>query len=166
MSMTPYEDEPAIQQDEEQSIVQRTELAPINKEDPPSKFRKFLDTIRTFVGMKPLYLSERYLESVVQEKEIDNAVKLLEAIGNYEVKHATAEKIRDQNKTSEPETTPKQPIATDKQVDNLLKKHSPEEAMKMLQDVMDKIQYTYNGRVELVPPKSIEGPDESLPQKG
>lgn len=157
MNLIPQGDDPTVE-DEEQAVVQKTDLAPISKDDPPSKWKEFLNTIRTFVGMKPLYYADRFAEARVQEIEIENQIKLIQAKGDYELKMAEAAKKRAEAKKIESEI-PQPTTSEDPQIATLLKDHTIEEAWGMVQDLMNEIQLR-RGSVEIVPPNLIEGPDE------
>lgn len=60
---------------EDKVVAQHSELIPVDKKDDRSGWIKFLDTIRMFVGMKPLYLLERVAEAKVRNLEVDVEAK-------------------------------------------------------------------------------------------
>ncbi|QDT42353.1 hypothetical protein Pan241w_24360 [Gimesia alba] len=159
MSMTPFEDDPVIQQEEEQLVIQRTDLAPIEKNDPPSRYQRFLNQVRLFLGMKPLDLARRFTEARVRKEEIENEVKLIQAKADYELKMAEAVKLRAEANQIKSEIKLPESDSDDPQLATMLQNHTPEEAMKKLQDIIDQIQIQHGGQVDLKLPKSISEPD-------
>lgn len=81
----------------EEIIVGRTDLVPHDSVDKPSLWRRFIDGIRTVIGLKPLYLAEEWARAKVLEVEtsaekntLDSQAKLLEAKAAYELAIAEA----------------------------------------------------------------------------
>jgi hypothetical protein len=97
MSLAPY-DKP------EQTVVQKSDLKPIDPTDKPSWWLRFLNDVRTTIGMKPLSLSERWAEAKVrtqevkvESEEIDKEIKLLKAKQEFE---ETMAKVRQMDRES------------------------------------------------------------------
>ena len=61
--------------------------------DSRSGWQKFIDGLRQSVGLKPLYLAERWAEAKVRQEEIDAEARLLEAKANYELAMAEVRKM-------------------------------------------------------------------------
>lgn len=79
MSLVPF-DQP------EEAVVQKTEVVPANPKDTPAWWVKTLNCLRTAIGLKPLYLAERFAIAKVRLVEVesesrhaDNHIKLLNA---------------------------------------------------------------------------------------
>ncbi|QDV52789.1 hypothetical protein [Gimesia fumaroli] len=168
MSMTPYEDDPVLNDGEveELQIVQKNELISVDENQPVAKNKGFIDTIRSLFGMKSLYLVDRFAEAKVRIEEVEHEAKLmdakarlLEAKGNYEMKQAEAKKIIAEANQIDSETAKKEIQQKDDQLYHMVKDYDVEEAVELLQDVIDELKYKYNANVEVIPPKSIEGPD-------
>ena len=88
MSMLPYEEE-----EREELVVQRTDLQPADVRDSRTRWDKFIDVLRTTVGMKPLYLAERWALAKVRQEEADADARLLAARATYEQAMAEARRI-------------------------------------------------------------------------
>lgn len=86
MSMVPHE--------ENELVVQRTDLEPFNRKDARSIWETFLDGIRATIGLKPLYLAERWAEAKVRQEEADATARLMEAKAKYELAAAEARKLQ------------------------------------------------------------------------
>lgn len=89
MSLVPSE-QPA------ESLVERTQVKPIDMKDPPGLFHRFLDALRKTIGLRPLHLAERFAAVRVQREEvearnceIDGEMRLLQ--GKIEYERAMAE---------------------------------------------------------------------------
>jgi hypothetical protein len=78
----------------EQAIIQRSELKPKDPKDQPSRWWRFINGLKTTIGLRPLYLTERFAEAKVCSIETDNQVKLLNAKKDYELAMVEAEKKR------------------------------------------------------------------------
>jgi hypothetical protein len=159
MSLVPY-DEP------EQNVVQWAELKPIDPADKLGWWRSFFDDVRAFVGMKPLYLSERWaeakvasLEVKVESEEVDNEVKLLRAKMDYEkVMAEVREKDRESAAKAEKEKAVAEYVGAQTRVltaqSRLLEKASkakqmsPDEARAWLEETQRKIELLHGGCVE------------------
>jgi hypothetical protein len=75
------------------TIVQQTEFEPADPKDTRTAWQAFVDAIRQSVGLKPLYLAERWAVARVRNEEIEADGKLLDARAKYELAAATAKQI-------------------------------------------------------------------------
>lgn len=75
------------------TVVQQTEFEPADAKDTRTAWQKFVDAIRQSIGLKPLYLAERWAVARVRNEEIDADAKLLDATAKYELAAATAKQI-------------------------------------------------------------------------
>jgi len=74
-------------------VVQRTELEPLGPSDSQSIWKNFIDGIRVTIGLKPLYLAERWVVAKVRQEEVDADARLLSAKADYEKAAAEARAI-------------------------------------------------------------------------
>ncbi|WP_417381232.1 hypothetical protein [Gimesia sp.] len=148
MSMSPYEDE-AIENEQEQLIVQRTDFAPIDKKDSPSAWRNFCNGFRNFLGFKSADLVERFAEARVRKEEYTNDATMLQAKADYELKMAEAQKLRSEAKKIDAEAETIANKNLDSQVATLLKEHTREEAEEKLLDIIRRIELENGGCVEI-----------------
>lgn len=90
------------QEGEQKELLQKYSVFPIIPPDFPSHeslkesrwWTKFVDFLRVNIGMKPLDLSERWVEARVRQEEVIPQVKLIEAQTQYEEKLAKIEKLK------------------------------------------------------------------------
>ncbi|KAA0132092.1 hypothetical protein FYZ48_28680 [Gimesia chilikensis] len=156
MSMSPFEDG-AIESEQEQLTVQRTDFAPIEKKDSPSAWRNFFNGVRNLFGFKSIELAERFAEARATKEEYANDATMLQARADYELKMAEAKKLRSEAKKIEVETEVIANKNFDSLVAELLKKHSPDEAEQKVLDIIKRIELENGGCVEFDsgdPPKT------------
>lgn len=138
-------------------VAERTEMRPIDDRDPASLWRRFLDFMRQSIGLKPLDLSERWIEAKVRSAEIDNETRLLNAKLEYE---RTMAEVRRINAETDAMQKSIHIMELDGAVGEMVRKYfhssciSPDEAFQELQEVIARIQ-SHGGSV------NIEVPDES-----
>jgi hypothetical protein len=82
-----------VPQDENQLVVQRTDMVPIDTKDSRGRWQRFIDGLRQHIGLKPLNLSERWAEAKVRQEEVGAEARLLAAKADYELKMAQARQI-------------------------------------------------------------------------
>ncbi len=75
------------------TVVQQTQLGPSDPKDERNWWHKFVNFLRQNIGLKPLYLAERFAEARVRKEEVEAEKTLLEAKSIYEMTVATAKKI-------------------------------------------------------------------------
>lgn len=141
--------------DNSELVAQRTELSPTDKNENPGIWLSFTNFIRQNIGLKPLWLSERWAEARVRSLEIDNEVRLLNAKLQYgatmaEVRHKHAETDALQH-TSTSNDQLHDLIALQIQQEQM----SPDELRERLQKIISKIEM-HGGCVEFGLP---EDPD-------
>jgi hypothetical protein len=153
MSLVPYEDPEPV-------IIHRSELKPSDPSDPPSRWRQFLDAVRAAVGLKPLYLCERWAEARVRKEEVktesdelDNEIKLLKAKQEYELITA---KVREQDaKTKQIEAKTLGMRAQTRLMEKAAKaaQISPAEADAWLASIKQRIELEHGGHIEVELPE-------------
>ena len=79
---------------ENELVVQNTNLQPVEPSDDRSAWQAFVDALRTTIGLKPIYLAERWSTAKVRQEEADADAKLLEARAKFEIAAAEAQRIR------------------------------------------------------------------------
>ena len=79
--------------DKGELVVHKTELEPIDPGDSRSAWLKFVDGLRHTIGLKPLYLAERWTEAKVRQEEADADTRLLAAKAEYELAMAQARSL-------------------------------------------------------------------------
>lgn len=160
---------------DDELTVQVTQLEPKDKSDRRTAWKKFVDWLRTNVGLKPVDLAERWTKAKVRDKETDVDVKLLAARAQYELAAAEAYKIRSQAdgelevQSALAHYLRSQSIADGKKailVQTLLEAHSrsPEECASDVHTLIQQIRL-FGGSVEIDtgedPPPKSPTPDES-----
>jgi hypothetical protein len=78
----------------EELVIQETQFASSDPQDPPGIWRAFVNYLRTKVGLDPPDLAKRYATAKVCKEEIDNQVKLLKVREEYELAMAEVERKR------------------------------------------------------------------------
>ncbi len=172
---------PAPFEEPSKVVIQRANLKPIDPDDKPNWWRSFVDDLRAFIGMKPLYLSERWaeakvgaLEVKVESEKVDNEVKLIRAKMDYEeVMAEVREKDRESAARAEKEKAVAEYIGAQTRHHTALarllekasraKQMSPDEARAWLEETQRKIELNHGGCVEyklpdLPPPAEPEPP--------
>lgn len=162
--MSPIADEPELH------IAQRAALRPDNPRDHPTRWRRFLDFLRTRIGMKPLWLAERWAEARVAAMETDNSAKLLAAKKDYElamseirraesrgrIDDADAELLRAKAKSTLADAKVKEAVARLIEARN----EPPEQSLINLEDVIQRL-LTHGAVVEVQPPELPESEQDS-----
>ncbi len=155
MSLTP--------QSENRAVVQRTELQPLDPKDSRSRWQRFVDFLRQNIGLKPLYLAERYAEAKVRQEEakarqeeVDADVRLLQAKVDYERALVEAEKMRRESAGKRAKDVAQAGLT--KAVTRLINAGELDcvEAIEELQAIIQRIQ-SQGGLVEFELPEPEEG---------
>lgn len=139
-------------------IVQKTQLGPVDPRDSRTVWQIFVDGLRQTIGLKPIYLAERWAAAKVRQEEVDAESRLLAAKANYELAMA---QIRRMDRESESKQNVDEAV-----VDYLRSKtmspeimraaiaqlrnaysQSPEQALENLLNVIQKIEQ-HGGTVE------------------
>ena len=147
MSIPPYENE-AVENDQDQLTIQRTDFAPTDKKDPPSAWRNFCNGFRNILGFKSVDLAERFAEARVTKEEYANDATMLQAKADFELKMAEAEKLRSEARKNDAEAEAIANKNLNSQVAVLLKDHTREEAEDLVLDIIRRIEIENGGRVE------------------
>lgn len=79
---------------ENELVVQNTELEPVDSKDERSIWYRLLDTLRTTIGLKPLYLAERWTTARIRNEEVNADTTLLAARAQFELAAAEAHRIQ------------------------------------------------------------------------
>lgn len=82
-----------VPQDGNELVVQRTDLEPTDPKDSRKLWQRFIDALRTTIGLKPIYLAERWAIAKVRQEEADADARLLAAKAHYELAMAEARRI-------------------------------------------------------------------------
>jgi hypothetical protein len=137
-------------------VVQESVLRPINPQDKPSRWKRFLNGLRTTIGLKPLYLAERFATAKVRKEEIDNDIKLVNAKLEFQKTMAEMRRLERESKSKSAETKAKtKKIQVETQIQEWAleqlkaKNLSPEEAANHLAEIIQKIELIHGGRVEI-----------------
>ena len=152
-------------EDQDKVVVQSTQLAPIDPNDSRSVWRRFVDGVRQTIGLKPVYLAERWAEAKVRQEEIDAESASLAAKANYELAMALVRKMERESESQQEldsavadyirsqTDSPDIVLSVIKNLRNS-KSQSSEETLEYLRDVTKRIEFQ-GGTVE------IETPGES-----
>lgn len=177
MNLIPFEDPPEV-------TVQKTELKPLDPKDSRNLWQRFVDGLRQHIGLKPLYLTERFavarireVESANESREVDNQVKLLQAKLEYERFQVEARQAEqslelERQKAAEDIRLKKEQTKREKANRNLSEQaakllsaaqQTREEAIEVLKDVIARIEL-HGGDVEINLPElsTIEAPAEEV----
>jgi len=155
----------------DQVVAQRTEFQPIDRRDPPGRWRRFVDFLRVNIGLKPLDLAERWAEAKVFTQEVEAQARLYQAKAEYERVMAEARRIereskakaeRDGAEAKRLRAQARQATAdarTREKAARLIAagNRSPEEAAAKLRAIIEQLELLHGGRVEFQLP---EPPDE------
>ncbi len=144
--------------------VSKTELKPVKATDEPGLWRKFANFVRQNIGLKPLHLAERFAEAEIDSREAENHIKLLKAKGEYELVQAeirrrdleaegqhekvTAEAEQIRAKARSAKARARIAEAAARAIER--RGQTPEQAMKRLREIVDKIR-NLGGDVEIEP---------------
>ena len=151
--------------DDNELVVQKTNLSPIDPRDSRNGWQKFVDGLRQTIGLKPIHLAERWAEAKVRQEEVDAETRMLAAKANYELAMAQIRKMEREGQSKQDVDGAiadfiRQQSSSPEIVMSILKNlrdassQPPEEALEHLQDVIKKIEFQ-GGDVEL------DLPDES-----
>lgn len=133
--------------------ISQTELKPVKAADDPSLWRKFVNSVRQTIGLKPLELAVRIAEAEVASREIENQVKLLKAKQEYERVQAEIQKTKAEAAEIRTKTRSKKARARIQEVaarEIERRGQTLEEAMQRFKQLVDKIQ-SLGGDVEIEP---------------
>ncbi len=70
-------------QSEDRTIVQRTQLQPVDPKDSPGLWRRLLNCLQSLYDSTPWVLAKRYIEGRVRREEVEGEARLLEAHANF-----------------------------------------------------------------------------------
>lgn len=152
--------------DDNELVVQNTNLSPIDPRDSRSGWQKFVDGLRQTIGLKPIHLAERWAEAKVRQEEVDAEARLLTAKANYELAMAQIRKMEREGQSKQEVDGAiadfiRQQSASPETVMSAVRhlrdasSQSPDEALEHLQDVIKKIEFQ-GGDVELDLPDGSE----------
>jgi hypothetical protein len=131
------------------SITRTTIAKPTGSDDNTSSWQRFIEALRTTIGLKPIYLAERWVEAKVHAAE--DEARLLAAQAEYAKAVAEAERLEAQHKTI---------AAKDELVRRLLENESTADAMQQLLITLRKIEQ-HGGSVEVILGDRESNTDES-----
>ena len=140
-----------IPEEPEQAIIQRSELKPKDPKDKSNRWWRFIIGLRTTIGLKPLYLTERFAEAKVCSIETDNQVKMLNARKDFELAMVEVEKKRQEATLLGAQAREKNADAHIKELAaNYMetKKLPPEEILEKVKSLMSQIA-SYGGCAEI-----------------
>lgn len=154
--------------DDNELVVQKTNLSPIDPRDSRNRWQRFIDGLRQTIGLKPIHLAERWAEAKVRQEEVDAEVRLLAAKANYELAMAQIHKMEREGESKQDvdgaiadfiRQQSGSPEIVISMVKNLrdASSQSPEEALEHLQDVVKRIEFQ-GGDVELDLPGEPDDP--------
>ncbi len=78
---------------EGETVIHRTDLEPADPKDSRNRWQKLVSAIRIAMGMKPLYLAERWSVAKIRHEEASADAKMLSAKAEYEIGMAQARAI-------------------------------------------------------------------------
>lgn len=152
---------------ESEVIVSRTDLRSVDPNESRPVWKRFLDAVRQTVGLKPLYLAERWTTARVRQEEVDADARLLVAKATYELAMAEARRIELEAKGKFAKDTADAEYvrthteilrdtlgrATSPLAAELLDRRSPAEAAEYVNDMIRQI-HLHGGCVEIQLPQS------------
>ena len=160
-------------------VAQRTEFKPLDRRDPPSRWRRFVDFLRVNIGLKPLHLAERWAEAKVFNEEVEAQAKLYQAKAEYEKVLAEAHRIERESKAKaekdEAEAKRLRAQARQEAADARIREKaarlmeasnlSPQEAIERLLAIREQLELLHGGRAEFQLPEPSDE-DEGAERPG